>query len=184
MKKLSTIGYWKLVLFGKPEADRALYKLVSRHLPLNIVEFGLDNGNRAENLIRVIQRRCDPGVPIRYTGIDLFEGRPDGESKLPLIEAHRRLTQTGAKVRLLPGDFVGSLPRLANQLQGVELMIVTTTQSMKELAGSWFYVPRLLSETGLVMIRSLAEDVSSFLKVTRGEAEALAQRSGPVKRVA
>lgn len=184
MKKLSAISYWKLVLFGKPEADRAVYKLASRLVPLQIVEFGLGNGQRAENLIRVVQRRCDPGVPLRYTGIDLFEGRPEGESRLTLINAHRRLTLTGAKVRLLPGDFAGSLPRLANQLQGVELMIVTTGQTMKELAGSWYFVPRILSENGVLLLKCRDESEDSFLKITRSEVEALALRSGPHRRVA
>jgi len=179
VKKLSSIGYWKLVLFGKPESDRVIYKSVAKSTPLTIVEFGLDNAVRAENMIRVVQRRCQDNAPIKYTGIDLFEGRPAGDKSLPLIEAHRRLSRTGAKIRLLPGDFVSSVQRLANQMQNVDLMVITARHSMTEISPSWFYVPRMLSESGSVMLKCVGDGDETFLRITRKEIELLAQRSGP-----
>ncbi len=186
VKRLSTLGYWKLVLFGKPEADRMLYRFANRELPVNILEFGLETGRRAEQLIQVVQRRCGEAAPVRYTGVDLFEGRPAGDAKYPLIEAHRRLSRTGAKIRLLPGDFATSLPRIANQIQQVDLLIVSVRESMADLAGCWFYVPRLLSEKGVVMLKCAGEGDTSFLKIGRAEVDRLAQRSGPgnTRRVA
>jgi hypothetical protein len=184
VKTLSTLAYWKLIMFSKPEANRAVYKLASKTTPLNIVEFGLESASRTEMLIRVVQRRCEGDAPVRYTGIDLFEGRAKEEPRLPLIEVHRKLTQTGAKIRLLPGDFVTSLPRIANQLQNVDLMVVTASQSMKDLAASWFYVPRILSEQGCVMLKCNDEGGSAFLKISRSEVESLATRNSPNRRVA
>ncbi len=179
VNKLSAIGYWKLVLFGKPESDRAIYKAAAKAMPLSIVEFGLENAVRAENIIRVVQRRCEDSAPIKYTGIDLFEGRPSGEKSLPLIEAHRKLSRTGAKIRLLPGDFVSSIQRLANQLQNVDLMIVTARQPMNEISASWFFVPRMLSESGFLMLKCTGEGDETFLRMSRKEIETLAQRTGP-----
>lgn len=186
VKRLSTFGYWKLILLSKPEPDRLLYRIANRELPLHIAEFGLDTGARAEHLIQVVQRRTDPSVAIRYTGIDLFEGRAAAEAKLPLIEAHRRLTRTGVKVRLLPGDFATSIQRLANQLQGVDLLVITARERLADLSGCWFYVPRILSERASIFLKCLGDNDESFLRISRSEVEKLAQRSGPgqTRRVA
>ncbi|MBN2477071.1 MAG: hypothetical protein JXB62_20860 [Pirellulales bacterium] len=95
----------------------------------------------------MIEVACWNRVPsaVRYTAIDLFEARTavDGPG-VSIKKAHRLLSATGARIRLVPGDpFIG-LAEAANTLGQVDLIVVSSRLDPRALARAWFYVPRLL----------------------------------------
>lgn len=138
-----------LVCFSKPKCDRALYRFLKRHQASSIVEIGLSDLARSERLIRMAEH-CSADA-VRYTGIDLFEARPADWPSMTLKRTHQTLAQTGASVRLIPGDPYAALSRYANHLGDTQL-IVLSGPSMVGNDAAWFYVPRMLAKEAGVFI--------------------------------
>ena len=169
-----------LSYLSRPACDRAIFRSIARVKPQRIVEIGLAAGDRAIELIELAQRQR-PTVEIRYTGLDMFDARPvdcvDGPLKIK--EMHQELKSTGAKVKLVPGDPVSSIARVANELTSTDLLVISADLSMASLAQQqpapaespnaevipmnaqpgqaaaaiqpdWFYVPRMLHEHSAV----------------------------------
>jgi|GEM_PF-5433140 len=141
---------WQSLLwtrFGKPACDRSLFRRVQRFRPLKIVEFGVDL-SRAQRVISLAQR-CQPEetkpARIEYCGVDLFDMR--SVDPLMLKQAHHTLAQTGAKVRLVPGDLQAALARAANELPNTDLLIVDAKNSREDLEAVFHFLPRMLQAT-------------------------------------
>jgi hypothetical protein len=115
-----------------------------------------------------------PVEQIHYTGVDPFESRTacDGPG-VTLRMAHRLLRSTGARIQLLPGDPFGALSRAANGLSGSDLVVISARQNPKSLARAWFYLPRMLTETSLVLIEKV-DALAGRRVLHRMTAEALA----------
>ena len=137
-----------LLTLCSPKCDRALYRSVRRMRPRKIVELGVGNTSRANRLLR-LAARYRPDETIEYTGIDLFETGPPDES-ISLKLAHHRLSQTGASVRLVPGDLPSGLARTANMLAQTDLLVIDSNHSEDDLKQAWFYVPRMIHQNTMV----------------------------------
>ncbi|MEZ6092973.1 MAG: hypothetical protein R3C03_01870 [Pirellulaceae bacterium] len=184
MKKLSTLRFWQLRYLSKPSGDRSLYAHIAKTKPASIIEVGLGSIERATNLIRVAQKFSELEA-IKYCGIDLFEGRSEGGPRLSLKDAHRELNKTQAKIRLMPGDFCTALPRLANQLGRNDLIIVTTPLAKDSLIAGWYYVPRMLNDYGVVMLRAGESEEQPYKCLSHKQVQELADRSpNPTRRAA
>ncbi|MEZ6073989.1 MAG: hypothetical protein R3C10_27845 [Pirellulales bacterium] len=145
--------------FAKPATLRRLHRTIRRRQVKRILEFGIGDCSRAVALTRTAAMPGGAGE-VTYAAVDLFEARPalhiaadvdsgDGTEATPplsLKDAYRRLKQTGAQVRLLPGDPYSALSRGANDLGQVDLIVLGAEQSPESLGDAWFYVPRLLHE--------------------------------------
>ena len=142
MYPLDWLTYARSVWFSKPAADRALFRLLYQRKITTIVELGVGTGRRAERMIRLAAKRGRS--QIRYTGIDLFEARPSFAPGLTYKCAHRLLVATEAHVKLVPGDPFSALGRVANELQGTDLLVVSADQDEAALTRAWFFVPRML----------------------------------------
>jgi hypothetical protein len=177
VKTLSTFQFWALTWFSKPACDRQLYKLVAKQKPKTIVHFGLASLQQAETLIQVCQNfsGCEE---VRYTAIDLFEARTTKVPGLTLKEAHRVLATTGAKTRVMPGDAPQMLPRMANQLTGTDLLVVSLDGSRETLDGCWFFIPRMLQTGSLVLLQEHRAAGSAYQPLSVGDVEQLAQAAG------
>ena len=110
MRRLSVVRLIRssyLLYFAQPAADRVLYRAVQRQPIRAIVEIGVGLGDaagrRTERILEIAGWRRDC-LPLAYTGIDLFESRPECEPRLALKDAFGGLRATGAKTRLVPGD--------------------------------------------------------------------------------
>lgn len=142
-----------LLYFAQPAADRALYWAVKGRPIRVIVELGIGLGetahHRTERLLEVASwwRDC---LPLVYTGIDLFEGRPANQPRLMLKQAFHDLRATGAKTRLVPGDPYSALTRTANALTGTDLLIISADVDAKSLAQAWRFVPRMIHPQTLI----------------------------------
>lgn len=118
----------------------------------SIVELGIDLSGRTQRILEVAAWRKE-SLPLRYTGIDLFEARPANQSPLPLKRAFHDLRATGAKVQLVPGDPLSALLRTANSLAGTDLLIVAADQDRDSLERSWMYIPRMLHAESIIFVQ-------------------------------
>jgi hypothetical protein len=154
-----------LSYFSKPRSDRVIYRTIARRKVRRIVEIGIGTGQRALRMIDLASR-CGRGEMVRYAAIDLFESRPPEASRgLSLIEAHRLLQSTAAKIQLIPGDPASALARWANSLQNVDLVVIAADHDEQALAGAWFYLPRMLHAGSTVYLESRAVDSQMALRV-------------------
>ena len=158
LSSLERLKLLHLLYFSKPAADRAVYRKIRRLQPRTIVEVGVGTARRSLRMIWLASRRR-PAAEIRFTGVDRFEDRPaDCGPRLSLREAHRLLKPSGARIQLAPGDAHAGLARLANSLGKVDLLLLAAGTTAEELAGAWFYIPRLLHDRTLVFLERTTAD--------------------------
>ena len=170
MGALDLLKYVRLAYLSRPTADRFVYRLIRRKSLRSIVEIGLGSGMRAQQMIAQASRHGE----VRYTGIDLFEARPQDQPGIPFKEAHRALSRLRAKVRLVPGDPFCALARCANDLTGTDLLVISGDQDAEALQRTWFYVPRMLHSDSVVCWEKRDDDNSRFQVLTKPDVEALA----------
>ena len=165
--------YWYLCNFAKPAANRQLYQKLKRESVTSIVEIGVGQGERITALSKVMMQ-LRPHTNFRYTGIDLFEGRPQGATGLELREAHRRFSGLGLKVQLAPGDAYSALARLANSLTGTDWVFISADQDPEIVAKAMRFLPRMLGPESTVFIeeRSGAGELLRYQELRKADIEA------------
>jgi hypothetical protein len=141
-----------LLYFSQPAAERPLYRSARGKAIRSIVELGIDLGCRTPRLLEVASWRTQ-NLPLRYTGIDLFEARPGGQPGLSLKQAFAALKQANVNVQLVPGDPAGALRRVANSLAHTDLLVIAADQDPQSLAAAWIWMPRMLAATSLVFLQ-------------------------------
>jgi hypothetical protein len=161
--------YFNLAHFSRPKSNRQLYQLVKRAQVCRIVEVGISDLARAVSLIETAQRFAGY-KKVWYTGIDYFEARDPSQTPLPLKETYRILRATEANVRLVPGPPSSSVAAAANAHQNTDLILVGPDVTEADLAGGWFYVPRMLNESSTVLTeRRAADGQNTFTALTRSQ---------------
>lgn len=169
-----------LCYFSKPKGLRPLYRLLRKQRMRRLCELGVGDAQRTLRMLELV-----PGTEeTLYTGIDLFEARQNGDGAgLSLKQAHTLLSATGAKTRLVPGDPFSALARSANSLARQDLVLISADQDLESLSRAWFYVPRMLHETTVVLREERGEDGPVLRTMTHEEIAKLAGGSRP-RRVA
>lgn len=183
MSIASGLRYFYLAWFSHPKSERTIYRQIKRQRTSSILELGMGDCQRSIRMLQVASQ----GQAVRYTAIDQFEMRPEQHgAPLSLKEAHRRVRQTNAQSRLLPGDAYTVLSRLANGLGTFDLVVISAHQNDDALARAWFYVPRILHERSVVLVESPASEstASTFRVMPRNEIEALARPATIQRRAA
>ena len=137
-----------------PKIDRVLFRRIAKTKPQRIVELGLTDLNRTLRMIRMAQRYTEE--TIHYCGIDLFESR--GESGLKLKDTHSRLSQTGGKIRLVPGELMPAIARSANILSDTDLLIISAEHSSDDLGAVQMFMPRMLKSDSSIARFRLTDD--------------------------
>ncbi len=133
-----------LSYLSTPTSDHPIYRAICRQRARKILELGIGTGRRAVRMIRLAALFWPPGE-IEFNGMDLFESRSSADGPgMSLKMAHRRLAQTGGRIKLIPGDPYTGLARSANSLGQLDLLVVSARLDPRSLARAWFYVPRLL----------------------------------------
>jgi hypothetical protein len=173
MKPVSAAKFFHWTMLAKPASDRAIYRKIKKLRARSIVEIGLGDGVRAERIVQVAQK-FGAGQTVKYTGIDLFDGRSEDQSPLKLIEMHKRLTALGVKPQLVPGELGSSIRRIANSHTRTDLMIVSAGFQEADLDASWFYIPRMLCAGSFLMLQNKADD--NFNVMSRLDIERLAEQ--------
>lgn len=148
--------------FAKPAHDRVLLRLVHRQRISRIAQLGIGDLTRTLRLLAAAQAD-NGGLSLDLVGIDKFEMRSEVDGPgLSLKEAHRVLASHGIKARLLPGEPLTVLAASANSLGGNDLLLISADQDRESLARAWFYVPRMLSATGVVFIEEPHDGAGEF----------------------
>jgi hypothetical protein len=143
-----------LLYLSKPSSDRLIYRAIVRKKVRRILELGIGEGKRALRMIDAAARLA-PRAEIQYVGMDLFEARNETDGPgLSLISAHRVLKQSGAWIKLIPGDPLNNLARMANDLGQFDLLIFSPQFKTHRLNPNWFFVPRLLHAQSMVYMES------------------------------
>lgn len=165
--------------FSKPAHYRAVFRRIKKTGLKSIVQLGIGSGDTAKRMIAAAQK-VNPDVQVHFTGIDLFEARPADQEKCTLIDAHRMFNETGAKPKLMPGDPMSALSRIANSITKADLMIVSADQDLDSLDRAWFYVPRFLADDAVVLIEERIDDNKfEFEWLNKHDVEKLAKRFHP-----
>src|SRR2546421_4271106 len=81
---------FSLLYFSQPATDRALYRAVRSRPIRSIVELGISLTSRTPRLLEIAGWGA-ASLPLRYTGIDLFESRPANQPALSLKQAFASL---------------------------------------------------------------------------------------------
>jgi hypothetical protein len=89
--------------------------------------------------------------PLVYTGIDLFEARPPQNPGLTLKQAYKELRAEHVQLRLVPGDPLSAIGRMANQLGPIDLVVIAADQDPTTLGEAWRYFPRFLHDQTVVL---------------------------------
>lgn len=175
-------GRWKtfyLSYLSKPSSDRVIYRAILHQKARRILELGIADGRRALRMIDAAAR-FTPRSDIQYIGMDNFEDRSqnDGRGSLSLIAAHRVLTRSRAKIKLIPGDPLKSLARAANDLGQVDLLVIAPQAETDRLNRVWYFVPRLLhAHTQIFMERILPGGKMAVQAASTREIERLAAKA-------
>jgi len=140
-----------LFYFSKPVAERNLLKSIHNQTIKSIVEIGVGDGSRTKRILEVAGWKAGE-AGLKYTGIDLFEGRPEGTPGMSLKEAFHALKTPNVKMQFVPGDPYQALARTANMLANTDLLIVSSGLDEASLARAWMYVPRMLHANTLVYL--------------------------------
>lgn len=140
---------WLLYL-SQPANDRALYKAVKGLSIRSVVEFGVGDGLRTTRLLEVLSWKQE-NLPLRYTGIDLFEARPAGQNGLTLKQAFAQIRAPEVKIQLVPGTPFDALSRCANMLTETDLIVISADQQGADLEKAWRFVPRMLHDGSLIL---------------------------------
>jgi len=181
----SLLRSFYLLYFSQPASDRALYRAVRACSIRSIVELGISLDRRTPRLLEIAAWRS-PSLPLRYTGIDLFEARPAGHARLPLKHAFASLQSANIRVQLVPGDPATALRRTANSLVGTELLIIGADQDRDSLAAAWTWMPRMLSKSSLIFLETPAEKSgqTSWRCLSLADIQRLAAEAKPARRAA
>lgn len=178
MQPTSFFNIFYLTHLSKPHSDRLIYRAIIRGKARHILELGIADAKRALRMIDAATRFA-PRAEIQYVGMDPFEDRnkTDGPG-LTLITAHRVLKHSGARIKLIPGDPLENIRRLANNLGQFDLMIISPGFDSERLKPVWFFVPRLLYERSLVFLeRQQPDGVNALKVVSRREIDQLAAKA-------
>jgi hypothetical protein len=142
--------YW--CYWSQPAHARVLYRLLYRRTIRAILQLGIPAPALTRQLLKVAVRQVQPAT-VAYTGVDLFEARPEGLPKLSLKDAFATLRQDHVRVQLVPGDPDAALARVANFLGPIDLVLVTADQEPASLARAWRWLPRMLGPQAVVMVQ-------------------------------
>ncbi len=171
-----------LLYFSQPANDRALYKAVKGRTIRSVLEFGIGDGTRTKNLIEVISWE-QANLPLRYTGIDLFEGRPKGQKGLTLKQAFAEIRAPEVKVQLIPGLPYDALLRCASTLSETDLIILAADQRPEDFEKAWKFIARTVHDKTLILREQPAGPGKTvFQTLPVGEVHRLARESGRVVR--
>ena len=179
VKPISTLQYLRLANFSTPGCDRQIYKLIKKNSFRSIIEFGLEDGNRCISMLKVAQKYAG-SMGIRYTGVDSFDARNETQGSLPLIQIHRKLQEIEAKTQLVPGDIASSIPRIANSHVRTDLIVISAGFDPAALENSWFYFPRMLHSSSLVLVQK--SENGSFEAMNRHQIEKITESHAGTRR--
>ncbi len=144
--------YWRH--FSKPVAYRALFEYLIEHPIGSILEVGIGDGQRLEQVLSLVNVRPDV-TQLRYAGVDLFESGDPKDGHLRLKDVHRKLAEKNIKANLIPGDAASSLMRVSHMVLPSDLIIIDDSWGEDSANGNALvqWLPRLAHESTTIFAR-------------------------------
>lgn len=143
---------------GEPRRYRHLLEATDRYRCRRILEIGTWNGQHAEQMIRRALRHW-PAEQIEYYGFDLFEEIDEAKiaveiSKKPPPRAvvEKQLRATGARIELIQGDTIESLPEALKHLPPMDLIFIDGGHSYETVSSDWHYCQHLMHAGTVVFL--------------------------------
>ena len=172
---------WRIFFLShlsNPSADRAVYRAIAQRQARRIMELGIAEGRRALRMIDAAARFTAVSE-VQYIGLDTFEDRKEDDGPgLSLKAAHRVLTQSGAKIKLVPGDPLRSLARVANELGQIDVLVISAQEEAERLGRVWYFVPRLLHAQSRIFVeQTLPGGKKDMLAASARDVEAWAAKA-------
>lgn len=154
MAKLSWIQrtYWKSL--SKPVQLRPLFHYLLDHPIGSILEIGMGNGNRIEQILSMFTLQ-DGKTQLRYAGVDLFESGTQVDDHMRLKDAHRMLAERNVRANLVPGDATSALRRIVHSTLPSDLIIVDEGWGEDSSVGQSLieWLPKLVHDNTVVFAR-------------------------------
>ena len=179
MKPISAFKVLRMTWLSKPAPDRLIYKLIKRRNINSIVEIGMGDGSRCCNMLALAQK-FNGDSKVKYTGVDLFDARGEGQSPLKLIEMHRKLNAVDAKTQLVPGDLASALPRIANSHVRTDMVIISAGFNEEDFEATQMFLPRMMHPSSVVLIQDYEDEeffVHSRLEIEKMTAESMSENA-------
>lgn len=177
MTQPGILNYSYLAHLSRPAADRQIYRSIRRFRVCSILEIGIGYARRAQRMIAVASRH-ESDVDVRYTGIDLFEDRPNDAPGITLRLAYKLLKRLDARVRLIPGDPFTALARTANSITDMDMIVIAADQGPESLALAWSFLPRMIHEDSLIFQEEHTQPGSRSSRFRRLDAQQIYELAG------
>ena len=133
-----------------------LFNEIEKNKATTILEVGTWNGNRALEMIKKAQENSDSDIS--YVGFDLFEGLTEEMyiselSKRPpsMEEVKEKLEKTGAKISLLKGNTLETLPVFVNSGQKFDFIFIDGGHDVNTVQNDWDCVSKLMHKNTVVI---------------------------------
>ncbi len=141
--------YWQY--FAKPAEDREVFRYLLDHRVTSILEIGVGTAARTRNIL-TLTGKFKLSSPLRYVGVDQFEGATDPTPHIRLKDLHRLLAEHCVKGYLMPGRLKEALPRLSRTVHPCELIIVAESWSKPNSDGQALleWLPRLATSDAVI----------------------------------
>ena len=162
--------YWRHL--SKPAENRALFQFLIEHPIGSVLEIGIGNGQRLEQVLSLVTVRPEV-TQLRYAGVDLFESGNPSAGHLRLKDVHRKLAEKNIKAHLIPGDAESSLVRVSHTILPSDLIIVDCGWGESSANGAALaqWLPRLAHESTTIFARKNREE--ALVSVQCGESGVL-----------
>jgi predicted O-methyltransferase YrrM len=143
--------------FRAPKRYHHLFDEIKKHKATTLVEVGTWNGDRAVQMIQEAQK-SSPGTVVHYVGFDLFEDLTQEMyqhelSKKPPTkhEVEKKLHTTGAKIELIKGNTLETLPLFASGTTKADFVFIDGGHNVETIASDWRAVQRIMHKDTVVI---------------------------------
>jgi hypothetical protein len=166
MAKLSWIQrtYWKSL--SKPVQLRPLFHHLLDHPIGSILEVGMGNGSRIEQILSMFTLR-EGSLQLRYAGVDLFESGTQVDAHMRLKDAHKMLAEKNVRAHLVPGDATSALRRIVHSTLPSDLIIVDEGWGDDSSIGQSLieWLPKLVHDETVVFARKNQQEALQVVSI-------------------
>ena len=139
----------------KPARYGNIYRLILKNECRKLVEIGVFNAGNAKHMIDTA--KIGNGY-VHYIGFDLFEDLTEADlddefSKFPLTmdEAAELLANSGAKVDLVKGNTLNTLPASLDMIAAPDFVFIDGGHSHKTIESDWHNIQQVMTNRTIVL---------------------------------
>jgi predicted O-methyltransferase YrrM len=142
---------------GRPNRYDQIFQTIENLEAKQLMEIGTYRGKRGLQMIEAALKKHNPS-DISYTGFDLFEPMDEKQyayeiSKQPLPEVaiKERLEKTGARITLIKGNTLQSMPEAVPTLPKMDVIFIDGGHSYETIKNDWEWSEKLMHDKTAVI---------------------------------